>query len=97
MRRPKLVGLIWDDENIAHMERHRVTQWNADDVVTLGQWVWTRNKNRRSKRRRLIGPDFRNRVFTIILEPATPSGYWRPITAWPSSLKEIQLWEQLRR
>lgn len=97
MRRPKLVGLTWDDENIAHMERHRVTQWNADDVVAFGQWVWTRNKKRKSKRRRLIGPDFSNRVFTIIVEPAAPSGYWRPVTAWPSTLKEIQLWEQLRR
>lgn len=97
MPRPNIVGLQWDDENREHIGRHRVWQAAVDGMLSGGDWIEARNKKRRSPRRRLIGRDPDGEMWTVIVEPTRESGFWRPITGWRATLKEIELYDRMRR
>jgi hypothetical protein len=94
--RPNIVGLVWDDENRAHVARHRVWQQAVDDILVSGDWVEAHNKKRKSPRRRLIGRDLDGEMWTVIIERTSEPGFWRPVTGWQSSLSEMNLYDRLR-
>jgi uncharacterized DUF497 family protein len=77
-------SLIWDDWNIKHIARHRVTSEEVGQVCH-GRPETSMTYGRRI---RVIGLTERRRMLTVILGPTSEKGVYYPITARPSDKKE---------
>ena len=80
----QVVQLIWDNWNVKHIARHKVSpneveQACSSEVVVLG-----------GKKGRLIvlGLTKANRLIAIVLDPELQAGIYYPVTARTASRKE---------
>ena len=82
--------LLWDDWNVAHIARHDVVP-NEVEEVCEGKHV-----ERKGWRQRifLIGTTKKDRISTVILEPAENTGEYRPITTYDASKRSIKTYEE---
>jgi hypothetical protein len=92
-------GLIWDDENEAHVER-RLATWEVEELLEGGDYAEFRNtKDHPPNRWRIIGRTPDGLFVTLILEEPRDgdSRHWRPITAWRSSETERRMFDQRKK
>ena len=92
--RPRVRSFQFDPTNIEHIERHGL---DADLVyeVLEGEPHVRRNHPPpgRTGSHLLIGPAADGTMWTIVLTAIDrKAGLWRPITGWPSRLKEVSQW-----
>lgn len=79
----------WDDENIAHLARHRLTPRLVREVAGANP-LFRRNKQSRAATHQMIGPDHQGAYWTVCLrQHELDRGRWRAITGWPSEHEEI--------
>jgi hypothetical protein len=83
--------LVWNEQNIAHIARHDVTQQEVEDVV-FGNPIPSETYGGRL---RLIGLTSNRRMITVIVSPKSV-GLWFVVTARSSSKKERQFFRQQR-
>lgn len=83
----KIHKLIWDDWNIQHISRHKVT---PDEVSRACQNdpIFIRG----NKRSRVLALGYRSkgRLIAVVLDPTHEKGVFYPVTARPASRKERQ-------
>jgi uncharacterized DUF497 family protein len=83
--------LRWDDWNIAHIARHRVTPEEVEQVCH-GHFVLLRGKKGRVI---IVGPTHRRRLLAVVLEPEPEEeGVYYPVTARPAARKERRLYQE---
>jgi uncharacterized DUF497 family protein len=85
----------WDETNSAHVRRHRVWDWEVDQILG-NDHVVVPNRNRRRRRLFVIGTTDGGRVVTVAIERTRVRGTYRPITAWPSTGPERAKLEKRR-
>ncbi len=86
----------FDDRNLRHLASHEIDANLVLDILT-GEPVIAVNEPRhnRSGSHLMIGPSAMGRYWTIvIIEVDSEAGVWRPITGWPSTQKELELWRR---
>ncbi len=87
--------LYFDEDNEDELWRHRISDVDALAVLESGRRVFLRNKRRRPGTHKMIGPDRKGRLLTIVVSPLSrKEGLWRPITGWPSTRGEETLWRR---
>lgn len=92
----EVAGLEWDEENEAHCARHGLTPMIAAKVLD-GAPLFFAGKPRRTATHAMIGPDSEGRLWTVHILETTNPGIWRAITGWPSTGKEIRLYEEHKK
>ena len=85
--------LIWESWNIQHIDRHRVTPEEVEEVCR-GKPITSQTYGGRI---RVVGPTQRNRMITVILAPTSTKRTYYPVTARPSDRKERRIYEQQRK
>ena len=88
-------SLELDSRNEEHLAGHGIDGNLVADVLA-GTPIVAINQPRdgRSGSHLLVGPSSTGRCWTIVVvEIDEAIGLWRPITGWPSTRKEIQLWQ----
>jgi uncharacterized DUF497 family protein len=86
--------LEFDNRNLEHLAPRGIDP-NLVLEILAGEPVVAANepKSDRSGSHLMIGPAANGRHWTIVIvEVDEDLGIWRPITGWPSTRKEIQLW-----
>lgn len=76
--------LIWDEGNIAHIDRHDVKQVEVEEVCHNNPAQLTGH----SGRIMLVGLTNRGRAISVVLEPESEKETWYPVTARPADKKE---------
>ena len=89
---PNSIILAWDDANSTHAARHGISVREIMQMVESGQWVMVGDTRGRQDRRRVIGWTAARRPITLIVEWLGSSGAYRPVTCWPASRSEIDLY-----
>lgn len=90
--------LEWDDEedphgNLRHCLRHGLDERIVSEVMSIDP-VEIRLSNTAADFV-IAGPDSSGKMWTILLvKSETSSDALRLVTGWPSSKKQLQLWEQ---
>ena len=77
-------GLVFDDENEAKFERHRVTVAEVQQVYDK----WPRYYENRAGSRAthvMVGPTRTGRLLVVPLERWDQEGLWRPVTAFDAT------------
>lgn len=82
----QIVQLIWDDWNVEHIARHKVTPKEVEEVCA-GNPFWAKTYGGRL---RVIGLTLKKRALTAILAPKGKDIFY-PITARSASRKERRL------
>jgi hypothetical protein len=83
--------LRWDAVNTAKVAAHGLRPSIVDDVVWRGAYEIFRDApDHPADRLVVIGPTSLDRWITTIIGPTEREDIWRPVTAYPSSLKEIR-------
>lgn len=81
--------LLWDDHNIEHIARHKVSPIEAEEVVfgeeTRGPY---RDDRRRPGRLVFIGNTVGLRPLVVVTDPPTPNGDAYVVTARPATERE---------
>ena len=88
-------ALEFDGRNLHHLAQHGLDANLIADVLA-GAPIVAVNAPRggRSGSHLLVGPSSAGRHWTIVIvEMDDKIGLWRPITGWPSTTKEILLWQ----
>ena len=85
--------LVWNNENIAHIARHKVIPDEVEEVCH-GQHIVRRTYNDRFL---LIGPTESGRMLAVVLGPTKKKNCYYPVTARPASDKEIRLYDEESR
>lgn len=82
-----------------HNRRHLKEKGRLDESIILEVWagspVFATNEpaGDRSGTHLMIGSDCQGSVWTVVIVCADfECGIWRPITGWPSTKKEKELW-----
>ena len=89
--------LEFDDGNVHHLAQHGLDANLIADVLA-GTPIVVINEPRegRSGSHLLVGSSSAGRHWTIVIvEVDGEIGLWRPITGWPSTTKEILLWQKI--
>ena len=95
----RIEGLVWDDENEEHIERHLAT-CEVEELLEGGDYADFRNtKDHPPNRWRIIGRTPDGLFVTLILEEPRDGDarHWRPITAWRSSETERKMFGQRKK
>lgn len=102
-RRPDIVDLEWDANNVGHVEQH-IAPWLIDEMLEGGRWLSFRNyKGHPPEHRLFIGQTPSGQHVTAVLREPTweNPGVWRPITGWLSTESERakfrDAWQRTRR
>jgi uncharacterized DUF497 family protein len=74
-------GFEWDEHNSGELARHRITEWEAEQVFGNGA-VWSKNKKHRSGDWKMIGYTDGGRSLTVIVLWRPKERILRPITGW---------------
>lgn len=84
----KVIRLIWDSWNIAHIARHNVTLEEVEQVCHTDPVV------QKGKKGRLLvfGPTKTDRMLAIILDPQEEKGVYYPVTAYKASNKLTKIY-----
>jgi hypothetical protein len=85
----------FDGANREHLARHEIED-NLIWEVFLGEPRFFVNPPRegRSGSHLMIGPSATGRWWTIVIVNVDDArATWRPITGWPSTRREIRLWQ----
>jgi uncharacterized DUF497 family protein len=77
--------LEWDDENMAHIEKHFVSPADVE-AVRINSPLFFRNLPGRSATHVMIGRDGSGRVLYVALLSTGAAGVWKVISAWESRL-----------
>jgi hypothetical protein len=91
-----IVSFEFDTRNLTHMAVHGIDD-NLVVEVLAGEPVFAQNPPApdRSGSDLMIGPSATGRWWTIvILLVDDDADIWRPITGWPSTSREQQLWRE---
>jgi uncharacterized DUF497 family protein len=81
LQRKRWYFFVWDDDNIDHLERHRITPDEAEEVF-FNRYLITANKKKRGPRRfRIDGHSNRGRYLRLIIEDLG-GNVARVITGW---------------
>ena len=81
--------LRWDDWNITHIARHKLTPEEVEDMCHKDPLIQAGKKSRIL----LIGPTAKSRMITVILDPEGKGKYY-PVTARDASRKERKLYKE---
>ena len=81
--------LIWDEWNVAHLARHRVTPDQVEEVCA-GDPVVQRGH---SGRILVFGPLKSGKMIAVVLDPEGNGAYY-PVTARPASRRERAIYQQ---
>lgn len=93
----EIQSLDWDDENDEHIRRH-VPPIVVQGMFEANDWIIARNKRHQpAERLRLIGRTIGGDFLTVVLAPTDDSQVWRPVTAYVSEQREVQLFETTKR
>ena len=76
--------LVWDNNNIDHIDRHNVTKEEVEEVCQ-GEHVAV---DAHYGRVMVIGPTFERRAIAVILDPEREEGVWYPVTARSADRQE---------
>lgn len=83
--------LMWNDLNIAHIARHKVTPKEVEEVCHNNPQV----EKGYSGRIRFVGVTNQGRMLAVVLAPK-PADAYLPVTARPASIKERRRYRQER-
>ena len=89
-----VLGFEFDEHNLVHLARHGIAANLVWDVF-LGSPRFFVNPPRegRSGSHLMIGRSSDGRHWTIVMVLVDDAAaLWRPITGWPSTVKEVALW-----
>lgn len=90
-------AFVWDEENESHCMRHGLTPFIAEEVRSRAPLFFL-NKKRTTGSHLMIGPALNGRFWAVVILKQDNPGLWRPITGWPSSERQIVLYnEKLRQ
>lgn len=76
----RFVEFEWDDDNVAHVQRHGVDPDDIDAIL-YGRITVRRNK-KRSGSHLIQGLGRGGQQISVVVSRTSVSGRWRPITAW---------------
>jgi uncharacterized protein len=82
--------LEWDEYNIAHIARHKITPEEVQEVCDSEPVERKGHKGRIF----LIGTTKKGRMLTVILNPTDQEALYRPITAYDASKTSIQEYQE---
>lgn len=84
----KVLQLIWDSWNIAHIAKHNVVPDEVEQVCHINPVV------QKGKKGRLLvfGPTEKHRMLVAVLDPIEEKGVFYPITAYSASKKLIKIY-----
>lgn len=74
-------GFEWDDENLGHLARHGIRQYEAEEVFFNGP-VWTRNTGKHSADYRMMGWTDGGRALKLFVTANDQTRDMRIITGW---------------
>lgn len=83
--------LIWDEWNVAHIARHKVTRLEVEEVVS-GEPVFSESHTGRI---RVIGHTIQKRVLTVILARKGEGSFYT-VTPRPASRKERKRYSEYK-
>lgn len=81
--------LVWDEWNIEHIARHRVSPREAEEVCRDNKYI-VRESYR--DRLMLIGPTLTERILVVVVAPKPNGGHY-VVTARPADRKECRLYQ----
>lgn len=93
----RIVELLWDEYNEAHIARHAVIPAEVEDVVFDSATRWEVQTSRRRPRLVALGPTRSGRLLFVVCELPTPAGSSVCVTARPATARECRLYEERTR
>lgn len=88
----EVLELDFDDKNLEHLAPHGLTR-DRVEAIWQDQPAFLTNRPGRSGSHMMVGIDAAGRMWTIVIGPSGKgTGWWRPITGWPSVRKEARRW-----
>jgi hypothetical protein len=83
-----VAALVFDDENIAKMLRHRISPSEVQQV--FGKWPrFYENKIGARASHVMLGPTRGGRVLVVPIEPLGLDDLWRPVTAFEANPGQV--------
>jgi uncharacterized DUF497 family protein len=83
-----VVALVFDDDNEAKFNRHRVSIIEVQQVFE--KWPkFYRNRPGARATHVMVGPTSRGRVLVVPIEPLGADGLWRPVTAFQATPGQV--------
>ena len=86
----------WDEGNQEHLARHGLSPGDITEVLSNDN-VFADNPRGAEGTIRMIGKTNGNRLLTVVLQPTTDRGRWRPVTGWPATGAEKTAYAQATR
>ena len=82
--------LIWDEWNVAHIARHKVTQEEVEEVCASNPVMQTGKKGRLLA----YGLTKSGKTITVVLDQEPEDGVYYPVTARSTAKKERKIYKQ---
>jgi len=93
----EITELLWDDQNIAHIDGHAVTVSEVSEVVFGGSALFfDLDRPDRPGRMAVFGVTTAGRSLAIYLDTPTRQGATYVLTARPMTAKERKTYDQLK-
>lgn len=80
----KIRQLIWDDWNVKHIAKHKMTPDEADKACR-NEPIFAKGKKGRII---ALGYGSKERLLTVVLDPTQETGTFYPVSVRPASRKE---------
>ena len=89
----EVTKLVWEPHNVTKCARHGIRPVEVEEVVARDDWMPIANGGHPDQAR-IIGPTFRDRLLTVVLEVTEEPGVWRPVTGWDASTMEVAYYRE---
>lgn len=93
----RVVELLWDEHNEAHIARHSVIPAEVEEVVFARATRWELQTSHHRPRLIAVGPTGAGRLLFVVCELPTPAGRSVCVTARPATARERRVFEERSR
>ncbi|MHB8294855.1 MAG: BrnT family toxin [Acidimicrobiales bacterium] len=90
----RVVELLWDQHNEAHIARHAVTPTEVEDVVFGSATRWEVQTSHRRPRLVALGPTGNGRLLFVVCEMPAATGTSVCVTARPATTREQRFYKE---
>ena len=88
MARTSILDLVFTDHAVSAFDDWNILPDDLFDILEIGDYVVTRNRQGRAASHVLIGYDGRGRCLAAPIAPTHDPTTWRVVTAWPCKPSE---------